>query len=272
MKLFYFKRIIILVILFIFNSCHKSGNADNTDVSHVIINDKAEILSNDVFKTFLYSMIAAEDSLYHPNDPLNFHYTEPCLQISIIPYDTITWPKTITLAYPESGCNCSDGNIRSGLIIITAAGLLKNIGLDFNINLSNYSVNGINSNGVKKLTVTKISSGKPIGFNDSCGFQIASPSGNIICNSEHSLKWVSGVSTESNLADDLFIYTGTSSSDSFTGIITNALQFANYCFWIGSGKIEITPINLPKRQVTYPDNCLNQADVIINNETYRVNF
>jgi hypothetical protein len=264
--------IILLSALIILNSCRKGSNVDNNDVIEVINNNTCEIVSNDLFKMFLYNMIATEDSIYHPNDTLNFHFIEPCLQISISPYDTSTWPKTITLAFPESGCYCSDGNIRGGQIIIAANGLLKSVGSMFNINLNNYSVNGISVNGTKKITVNKIASDKPVSLNDSCVLQVSSVSGNSIWNSQHNLQWLQGMSTENSLGDDLFIYDGTCSSELYSGIITDAMQFANYCFWIGSGKIEITPTGLSKRQVTYPDSCLNQATVIINNETYRVNF
>jgi hypothetical protein len=272
MKKFYSLGIILLLALYILNSCHKGSNSDNTDVSQVINNNTGEVVSNDVFKMFLYNLITAEDSLYHPNDTLNFHFIEPCLQLSISPYDTTNWPKTITLAFPESGCYCSDGNIRSGQLIITAYGLLEAVGSMFNINLSNYSVNGISVNGTKKITVNKIASNIPVSFNDSSVLQVASVSGNLIWSSQHNLQWLQGVSTVNNLSDDLFIYDGTCVSESYSGIITDALQFANYCFWIGRGKIEITPTGSSKQQVTYPDSCLNQADVIINNETFRVNF
>jgi hypothetical protein len=270
-KKFFYSGILVMVA-FVFNSCHKGSNGDSTDVSQIIINNTAEVISNDVFKVFLYNMIAAEDSIYHPNDSLNFHYQETCLPINISPYDTTTWPKTITLAFPESGCYCSDGYVRSGQIIITSNGRLKTIGSEFNVNLSNYSVNGISVNGTKKITIIQIGSDKPVAFNDSSVLQLTSGTGIVTWNSAHSLQWLIGVSTESNLGDDLFAYIGTCESDSYTGIITDALQFANYCLWIGSGKIEITPTASSKRQVTYPDSCLNQADVVINNETYRVNF
>lgn len=273
MKRFFCLVIIILLTLLFINSCHKGNEGDGTDVSDIVINNTGEVVSNDLFKMFLYNMIAAEDSIYHPNDTLNFHFIEPCMQISISPYDTSTWPKTITLAFPESGCYCSDGNIRGGQIIITANGFLKSVSSIFNINLNNYSINGISVNGTKKTTVTKISADKPVTFNDSCNLQVTTVSGSgIWWHSQHSLQWVLGGATENNLSDDLFIYNGTCSTESFTGIITDALQFANYCFWIGSGKIEITPTGFSKRQVTYSDSCLNQADVIINNETFRVNF
>jgi hypothetical protein len=272
MMKFYNTGIFVLVTLFVFASCRKGKDGDNTDLTQVIINNTGEIVSNDVFKMYLYNMITVEDSIFYPNDSLNFHYFEPCLQVSISPIDTMTWPKTITLAFPESGCYCQDGNIRGGQMAITASGLFSNPGSAFNIILSNYTVNGITVSGNKKLTVTKVSSGKPVLFKDSCEFQINSLSENKIWISGHLLQWILGYTSESNLADDLFIYSGTSQSDSFSGIISDALQFRNYCFWIGSGKIEITPTGLSKRQVTYPDSCLNQANVLLNNETYQVNF
>ena len=153
-----------------------------------------------------------------------------------------------------------------------AIGLLQNLGSTYYLGLSNYSVNGIQVNGTKKIKVSATASGKAIGFNDHSELIITDSTETFSWNADHNLQWVRGVKTNKNLADDLFIYSGNSSSDSYTAIITNDLQFVNYCFWIGSGKIEISPSDLPKRQVTYPDSCLNQADVMINNETFRVNF
>jgi hypothetical protein len=262
----------ILVSLFTFNSCRKGTDGDNTELNHVILNNTGEVLSNDVFKMFLYNMMAAEDSIFTPNDSMNFHYSEPCLQFSISPYDTITWPKTITLAFPESGCYCSDGNIRGGQLIITANGLLNTPGSEFSITFNNYSVNGISFSGNKKISVAAISSDIADAFNDSTNFNISSLSGSRVWNSEHYIQWILGANTISDLTDDLFIYNGNSRGESYSGTITDALQFINNCFWVGSGQIEITPTALSKRQVTYLDSCLNQADVIINNETFRVNF
>lgn len=269
---FKFSLVFILVSLFTFNSCRKGTDSDNTGLSHVILNNTGEVLSNDVFKMFLFNVISAEDSIFHPNDSLNFHYPEPCLQISISPYDTITWPKTITIAFPESGCYCADGNIRGGQLIITAHGLLNTLASKFSITLNNYSVNGISSTGSKKISVSGMNAGMADAFIDSTNFTISTLSGSHAWSSEHYIQWILGANTISDLTDDLFIYNGNSRGASYSGTITDALQFINNCFWVGSGKIEITPTDLSKRQVTYLNSCLNQADVVINNEAFRVNF
>jgi hypothetical protein len=263
--------ILSFVAVFILNSCHKNSDADNADNSHVIINNTAEIISNDIFKLFLYNTMSAEDSILHPNDSLNFRYSEPCMQFAIVPYDTI-WPKTITIDFPYNNCFSPDGYQRYGQMVISAKGLLNTIGSEFIVTLNHYSVNGISVSGSKKLTVTQISSGMPTGFNDSCNFNIRSIPGIFDWSAQHQLQWILGSATKSDLTDDLFIYTGTSSSGSFTSVITNSLQFINYCLWIGSGKIEISPSGLAKRNVIYLDSCVNQADVLINNTTSRVNF
>jgi hypothetical protein len=272
MKKFFYLNIVVLTASLLFSSCHKGSTVDDTDASHVIRNNNFEVVSNDIFKMFLYNIMAAEDSIYTPNDSLNFRYFEPCLQLSISPYDTVTWPKTITVAFPESGCLCYDGNIRSGQIIITANGLYKETGSQFNLTLSNYSVNGITVGGYKKLSVVQSEFNGSLALNDSSVLQNVLLPESSSWHAEHFLQWVLGFDTKSNIADDLFIYTGTSSMLDYSGFITDALQFRNYCFWIGHGSIEITPSDLSKRQIIYTDSCLNQADVIINNETYRVSF
>ena len=262
----------LVLFIFIVNSCRKDNEADNTDVIHVQLNNTGEIISNDVYKLFLYSMMSAEDSIFHPNDSLNFRFNEPCLVMQIVPYDTITWPKTITLDFPTNNCIGYDGLIRSGQLIITATGSLYSLNSVFTIALQNYSVNTISVSGIKKLSVNNITAGKPVAFTDSCFFQVGTLTTNYSWQAQHILQWILGSSTEDNLSDDLFIYSGTSASGSFNGLITDALQFGNYCFWIGSGKIEISPESLSKRQVTYPDSCLNQADVLINNQTLRIDL
>ena len=178
----------------------------------------------------------------------------------------------MTLSFPTAYCNIYDGYVRSGQIIITANKLSKNIGAAFTITLNNYAVNGINVSGTKKLTVADVVSGEAVAFNDSSVFQITTSTGTFTWNAQHNIQWLLGTSTKANIADDLFLTMGSASSDLFTSVITDALQSRNYCLWIGSGQVEITPKDLSKRQVIYPDSCVNHANVIINNETIRINF
>ncbi len=269
--------LIILLIITIFTSCKKDNPNDQSDMRHVQINNIYETISNDIFKTFLYGTLAAYDSLYRPNDSANFRLNELCISINISPFDTTTWPKTLLLSLPSSGCECMDGIMRTGdiSIEIQSPGLLS--GTKFLISLNNYSIESMPVSGYKKIYGT---SGNGLTFADTTSLQVATSFSATQWSAAHSIQWALGSSTHQDLGDDLFIYNGkatclplTENNDLiYNATIIEAMQFSNYCYWIGSGKIEIMPYNLSGRTVTYLDSCINQATITVSNENQIINF
>jgi len=267
------------VCMFLLQSCHKDNADDLSDMRHVQISNLYETVSNDIFKTFLYSVLAINDSLYHPNDSTNFRHNDPCLTFDLTPFDTATWPKTLHIVFPSGGCLGYDGINRAGEITveIPAASLTPN--LKFTVSFNNFSVGTIPVSGYKKIYITDNNGTL---FIDSTFLQINSTSPSTEWTSFHYLQWALGKSTHQDISDDLFMYNGTASclpltendpeEISFNVNIIEALQFINYCYWIGSGKTEIIPTGQSIRTVTYLDSCINQALVTVNNESRDISF
>jgi len=267
------------ICITLLQACHKDNPDDLSDMRHVQISNLYETVSNDIFKTFLYSVIAINDSLYHPNDSTNFRYNDPCITFNLVPFDSITWPKTLHIVFPAGGCLCFDGISRAGEMIVDIPAASLPLNQKFGISFNNYSIGTIPVNGYKKIYITDNSNYL---FTDTSYLQINSASPVMQWSSLHYLEWILGSSTHQNITDDLFLYNGKasciplsgSSSDemSFNVNIIEAFQFINYCYWIGSGKAEIVPNGLSIRTVTYLDSCINQAMVGIDNEFQNITF
>ncbi len=279
MKRVLFILLTISIGITLLQSCHKDVPDDLSDMRHVQISNMYETVSNDIFKTFLYSVIAINDSLYHPNDSTNFRYNDPCITFNLVPFDTITWPKTFHILFPAGGCICFDGISRAGEMMVEIPAPDLPLNSKFEISFNNYSIGTIPVSGYKKIYIT---SNNNYSFTDTSFLQINSTAPVMQWSSSHHLEWILGSSTHQNITDDLFMYNGKasciplsgSSSDemSFTVNIIEALRFINYCYWIGSGKTEIIPSGKSIRTVTYLDSCINQAMVGADNEFQNITF
>ncbi len=268
--------------LFICFSCKKSNTSTDNDTSHLLINNTAEVLSNDVFKTVLYAWMEMEDSLYHPNDTSNFHTNESCMELSLTPFDTTTTPKTLTISFPNSSCSCNDGLQRSGTISVQVSGLLSKVDSYFRATFNNFMIDSKPITGNKNLSIIYSKSGKDIVFYDTSNISIQYRTDPYQWYATHVVDWALGTATHTYIYDDVFYYNGKSSTapvigitsgvGSFNSNIIQSLIFSNSCFWLHSGAVEVMPSNLPIRTVHYSDTCMQHATYEVNNETFDVNF
>jgi hypothetical protein len=74
-----------------------------------------------------------------------------CTNISILPADTVTYPKTITVNF-GNGCIGEDGRERSGSIVGTLSEKLSTPGSMLTINLNNYAVGGVRISGTRSMS------------------------------------------------------------------------------------------------------------------------
>lgn len=263
----------------LFESCHKDNPDDLSDMRHVQISNLYETVSNDIFKTFLYGVLAINDSLYHPNNTANFRFNDPCMSLNLTPFDTVTWPKTLHIAFASGGCSGYDGVGREGEITVVMPAAALTSDLKFSVSFNNFLIGTIPVSGYKNIYLTNNSG---TSFMDTTLLQINTTTPSTEWTSRHYLQWALGKSTHQDISDDLFLYNGHAScipltetdpdGISFDVNIVDALQFINYCYWIGSGKTEIIPTGKSIRTVTYLDSCINQALVTVNNESRDISF
>ncbi len=74
-----------------------------------------------------------------------------CTNITMVPADTTTYPKTITMDF-GNGCVGPDGRERSGKVVATLSGKINIPGSTMNITLTNFSIGGIRISGNRLLT------------------------------------------------------------------------------------------------------------------------
>lgn len=200
-----------------------------------------------------------------------------CPVITILPADTITFPKTVTIDF-GSGCVGNGGRTRAGKIICNMSGRYKNPGTTINVTLDNYSVNGNKVEGSKTITNSGRNSSGNLVYNiEVANARIISEEGTISWNSSRQREWIAGENTPyPNLADDVYLITGNASGtnrhdDEFTMEITKALRVELNCKNIVSGTIKLKPEKLPERELDYGDGaCDDVATLKIRNKTYTI--
>ena len=240
-------------------------------------NSTAENMFNDVFKQVDYS---AKKTTNAGAKIMQIDSTS-CGTITILPFDTVTWPKTLTIDFGTTNCLCSDYKYRKGKIIATLSGRYRDSATVINITLDQYYVNNYHVEGTKTITnlghVGTYNSGHNLKYSIVVSnAKITPPTGNpITWNSTRTREWIEGESTKwPNWMDDVYLIGGTASGvdqngNNFTVNITSPLRVALNCKWIESGTVEITPQNLATRTVDYGNgNCDDQATVTINGTTY----
>ncbi|HNZ43398.1 MAG TPA: hypothetical protein PKN41_08660 [Bacteroidales bacterium] len=278
MKKTFFVPVLIVAVFTGLSSCQKDTSGEQDSVQQAIISNTFETVSNDIFKTLIYSVIAVNDSLYHPNDSNNFRLNDPCITCNLNSADTLSWPKTLHMTFPAGGCQCADGVSRAGELTIEIPGPAWPLNAKFNVTFNNYTVASAVVSGFKHINITDTEN---FSFTDSTNLVSVSvnPSGQ--WSATHYCQWVQGHTTPANITDDLFIYGGNASYESsidvaegisFQVAIVDALQFANFCYWIGSGKTEIISPGHSITTLTYPDSCLNQAVLCVDNKFQTITF
>jgi hypothetical protein len=277
-KIFILLVIFLTSISFVYIGCKK--DEEDKDQRAAQDNSIAENAFNDVFSQADYA--AKKTTETGANKIMDFDSTS-CGTISLSSYDTVTWPKILTVDFGTTNCLCSDLRFRRGKIIATITDWYRDSGTVITITLDQYYVNDYHIEGTKTITnlgpVGTYGSGGNLKYSiDIANAKITPPSGNpIYWNSTRTREWIEGESTTwPNWQDDVYLIDGSANGtdqngNSFTVTITEPLRVALNCKWIEDGNVEITPQNLATRTVDFGvggNDCDNEASVTINGVTY----
>ena len=257
----------VLVILFslIFFSCRKSDRDLDTDLSAAENNSLSENILTGVIK----SIGQFTDTTWQIR-------SSTCAVSSIVPTDTFTFPKTLTINFGTSNCLCADGNQRRGVITANFSGKYRDSLTVINITLTNYYHND-NSIITGSFSITNKGRNASGHLNYLINVQnaaINTSSGSISLNCSQNMEWISGEATIFNPFDDIYSITGASSGrgidgNSFTSTINTPLIIALNCAYIEKGSFTLSPANLSNRVVDFGSgNCDNQATISINSKSY----
>jgi hypothetical protein len=199
-------------------------------------------------------------------------------QISIEPFDMVTWPKTIRINYGPENIVCEDGRERRGIINILATDFYRNEGCQLTTSFEDYYQNDYKLEGTRVCTNQGENNvGKKV-FNlvVTDGILIT-PQGAEIAYKENTTRiWIAGDSTLLNPWDDNYHIVGTQNGISSEDVEyslnvdgTDPLDVLVGCKWIRAGLLKLEIETLPEIRIDYGDgNCDNDAVAIINGESY----
>ncbi len=250
---------------------------EDTDQRAAIDNATAENAFNDVFKQVDNGAKQTAESGAQKVMQLD---SLGCATVSITPFDTVNWPKTLTIDFGTSNCLCADGKYRRGKIIAVLTGKYRTAGTVITVTLDNYYVSDNHVEGNKTITnmghVGTYNGGNNLKYSIVVtNGKVTTSDGVITWESNRYREWIEGESTTwPNWQDDVYLITGSASGTTinqnpFTINITNPLRVALNCRWIESGTLEITPQGLATRTLDFGSgNCDDQATVTINGVTY----
>lgn len=260
-------------VIFIY-SCKK--NNEDKDQTTALDNATAENAFNDVFKQV---DDAAKQTSYAGANKVMQLDSGGCATITITPFDTVNWPKTLTIDFGTTNCLCSDGRFRRGKVYASLTGRYRDSATVITVTLDQYYVNNYHIEGAKTITnnghVGPVSGGLLYTVNVVNGI-VTSPTGKqVTWNSTRTREWIEGEDTGwPNWQDDVYLIDGSASGvdqngNNYTVTITSPLRVALNCKWIESGTVEIIPDGLATRTVDFGTGaCDDQAAVTVNGVTY----
>lgn len=213
----------------------------------------AENLFSDSYKQVAGAGQATTDSLKAYNDIL-----AGCGTLSITPFDTTSWPKTVTLDFGNSNCVGNDGRTRRGKIIGTYTHWFQSPGTVVTITFDDYFVNDHEILGTKTITNEGYNAANHLVYSVSFpDCQIIKPNngGTILWSTTREQEWTEGANTFTPY-DDVWNITGSANGTSSQGIgfslnIVQALNVKYGCRWIRSGILDMDIDGLSTITVNY---------------------
>ncbi len=247
-----------------FAGCRREDKTPlNNDYTAAMDNSMAESLFNDVLKQA--DDAAADGGLRGMMDG--------CVDTVLI--DTNAMPHTMLIDFGSVNCAGVDGRSRRGSILVTFTGPYRAEGTVITITPQDYYVNDYRLQGVKTVTNMGLDGDGHMHFAIVVNGTITAP--NNAWTSTHQAQrirtWIAG--EESILPwDDVYLITGTGNGinrhgTAYSLAITQPLRVEIGCWYIVSGKVEITPQDLPTRYVDFGTGaCDSSVSVTVNGTTY----
>lgn len=202
-------------------------------------------------------------------------------EITITPYDTDTWPKTITIDYGSENMPCADMRDRRGIIQVVASDYFFNEGCELDISFDEFYQNDYKMDG---NMLVQYEGDNELGhriYNVNVTNGILTSPDNKLFHFEQNTQreWIEGIESP-NPWDDIHLIRGSQngiSSDSvpYSLNINDSvpLNVLIGCRWIRAGIIDIEIESLPDMQLDYGEGvCDNAATITIYGDEYLINM
>ncbi|MDQ3049048.1 MAG: hypothetical protein M3R27_15975 [Bacteroidota bacterium] len=257
-----------LILIISISACRKNDKEEDNDITFSRDNAEAQSAFSGIWK-----------QLSEVSDSTTQLRLASCATWTLDNYDTVTYPKTLTIDYGTVNCLCSDGVNRRGKIIATYSGKYRNPGTIISITLNNFFHNNNQVQGSQSFTNSGLNTAGNLTYSAivSNG-SITTSLGIISWSSNQTIEWVSGQSTMMNPFDDAYLISGSSSGtglngNSFTTSINSPLRTELACRWITSGSFILSPQNYSSMTMDYGSGgCDNSATVTLNASTTTISL
>jgi hypothetical protein len=232
-----------------FVACKKAAKDAATDITAANDNSMAESNYNDAINMVDASAALGTSFSFRTETGANVARIEDVLgSCATVTIDTVSATRKITIDFGTTDCVCPDGKKRRGKINATWAGTrYRDQGTVITIGFDNYFVNNNQIMGTHKTTNQGLNTAGNLVYKiEVSGSIVKAVGGTITWNSTRYREWTAGANTPMNPLDDAYSITGSANGTtvlgtSYTINITQPLIRKMSCYWIESGKIELTP-------------------------------
>jgi hypothetical protein len=259
--------LLFMAVTMVYSGCSKADRDNDTDLSSSNDNATAEV-----------TFAAMANTIGEVVDSLPQVRLASCVEYTLVPTDSVTFPKTLTINYGTLNCASADGSMRRGTIVATLSGKYRDSMTTINITTQNFYYNSyLIQSGSFIITNKGRNAARNINFTmDVTNANITTTEGNITWSCVRNREWIAGAGTTTSPYDDVYSITGTANGrgvdgNTFTVTITSPLIAALNCQYIEKGILILVPANLNNRLVNFGNGtCDNQATVTLNEKTYTI--
>jgi hypothetical protein len=271
------KKILFISIsasLVLFSSCRKRYDNDPSALMNYKIETAFDEMTNISDQAVTGNMVyykSGEVVYTKPGATTNLPKT-PCNVI--ITLDTTTFPRTVTVDYGNTNCDCNDGKVRRGKIITTYTGPYLAPGTVITHTPESYYVNDVLISGTKTVqNMGQNASSQPY-FQVEINGSATNSDGEVL---NYTSSRVRTFNTLLDRFDDEYDITGSasgtfSSGGGYTSQTITPIRIKVGCGFPVSGELQITPIDRPVRTINYGDgSCDYSFTVTVNGYTFTIN-
>ena len=267
-----------LVCCIFFTSCRKRYDNDPSALMNYRIETAFDEMTNISDQAVTGNMVyykSGEVIYTKPGASTNLPKA-PCNVI--ITLDTTAFPRTVTVDYGNTNCDCNDGKTRRGKIITTYTGPYLATGTVITHTPEEYYVNNIYIQGTKTVQNMGLNTSSQPYYQVEINGSATDPSADVLTYSSSRVRtWITGFNTLMDRFDDEYDITGTATGTFSNGGVYTSQTVAPIRIKVGcgfpvSGELQITPLDRPMRTINYGDGtCDYTFTVTVNGQTFTVN-
>lgn len=260
---------IVIATSVVFTGCKKKEE-DKKPTSYTSSSDNS--IAENAFAGIMKQISAVSDSTNA------FKTAATCGTVSITPYNTTTWPKTLVINFGNTNCLGSDYNNRRGIITAVFSGPYLDSGTVVTITLTNYYHNDYKIQGTQTIKNKGHNAAGHLLYNVNVINATVTHPTNGKSSTWTTVQEREFVQNGPGINDDYYLIRGNSNGVSMEGesytITTNSDLRVNVgCPWIVSGVFTLTLTDYPNYPIVFDYGngaCDGNATATFNGNTYNV--